>query len=111
MLQRADPYLHVGDNWGTRAGRRAHTAFRQDVTSKPRWQSEPTVKLEDGRILRPDARTPPRVRGQGEEPQPFQLELKPNTPSGRAAGARALKKYEATGVKTRVIYYDPKKFI
>ncbi len=39
------------------------------------------------------------------------MELKPNTPTGRAAAARAVKKYETTGVKTRQIYYDPKSFI
>jgi hypothetical protein len=39
------------------------------------------------------------------------MELKPNTPSGRAAATRAVKKYEATGVKTRPIFYDPKPFI
>ena len=111
MLQRADPYLRVGDNWATRAGRRAHDALDAVVATKPRWRSQPSVKLEDGRILRPDVRTPPRVRTQGKEPEPFQMELKPNTPSGRAAGARALKKYAPTNVKTRVIYYDPKKFI
>jgi hypothetical protein len=39
------------------------------------------------------------------------MELKPNTPSGRAAAARAVKKYVATKVKTRPIFYDPKPFI
>ncbi|WP_332765495.1 hypothetical protein [Phenylobacterium sp.] len=40
------------------------------------------------------------------------MELKPNTPSGRAAAARAAKKYETeTGNKTRSIYYDPKDFL
>ncbi len=111
MLQRADPYVRVGDNWATRAGRRAHAALKERVAQKPGWKPEPQVKLEDGRILRPDVRTPPRVRTQGKEPEPFQMELKPNTLSGRGAGARAMKKYEATGVKTRVIYYDPKPFL
>lgn len=105
VLQRADPYLRVGDNWATRVG------LKERVAQKPGWKPEPKVELGDGRILRPDVRTPPRMRAPREEPQPFQMELKPNTPSGRAAGARALKKYEATGVKTRVIYYNPKPFI
>jgi hypothetical protein len=39
------------------------------------------------------------------------MELKPNTPSGRRAAERAVKKYEGTGVKTRPIFYDPKPFI
>lgn len=111
MLERADPYLRVGDNWATRAGRRAHAALRERVAQKPGWQSEPTVELKGGGILRPDVRTPPRVRARGNEPEPFQMELKPNTPSGRAAAARAVRKYEATKVKTRPIFYDPKPFI
>lgn len=74
-------------------------------------ETEPTVKLDNGRILRPDVRTPPRVRSPEEPPKPFQMELKPNTPSGRRAAARAMKKYEETGVKSRPIFYDPKPFI
>lgn len=111
VLHRADPNLRVGDNWATRAGRRAHGALRERVAQKPGWDPEPTVPLKDGRILRPDVRTPSRVRTPGKEPEPFQMELKPNTPTGRAAAARAVKKYETTGVKTRQIYYDPKSFI
>lgn len=101
LLERADLYLRVGDNWATRAGRRAHAALKERVAQKPEWKPEPTVKLDDGRILRPDVRTPPRVRSSGEPPKPFQMELKPNSPSGRRAAARAMKKYEDTGVKTR----------
>lgn len=111
VFQRAEPYLRVGDNWATRAGRRAHSALKERIAQKPGWQSEPTVQLKDGRILRPDVRTPPRVRGPDRKPEPFQMELKPNTRSGRAAAARAIKKYEATGVKSRPIFYDPKPFI
>lgn len=81
------------------------------VAKKPGWKPEPTLRLDDGRILRPDVRTPPHVRTPGEKPTPFQMELKPNTPSGRAAAARAVKKYEPTGVKTRPIYYNPKDFL
>jgi len=37
------------------------------------------------------------------------LELKPNTKSGRAAAARAVKRYQgASGKKVRAIYYNPK---
>lgn len=111
VLERADPYLRVGDNWATRAGRRAHAALKERVAQKPGWDPEPSVPLKDGRIVRPDVRTPARIRTQGKEPEPFQMELKPNTPSGRAAAARAVRKYEPTGVKTRPIFYDPKSFI
>lgn len=90
LLERADPYLRVGDNWATRAGRRAHAALGERVAQKPGWDSEPTVKLDGGRILKPDVRTPPRVRTPGEPPKPFQMELKPNTPSGRRAAAGAV---------------------
>lgn len=90
VLQRADPYLRVGDNWATRAGRRAHAALNERVAQKPGWEPEASVPLNDGRIVRPDVRTPARVRTQGKEPEPFQMELKPNTPSGRAAAARAV---------------------
>ena len=111
MLERADPYLRVGDNWATRAGRRAHAALKERVAQKPGWDPEPTVRLDNGRILRPDVRTPPRVRTPGEPPKPFQMELKPNTPSGRAAAIRSVRKYEATNVKTRPIFYDAKPYI
>lgn len=111
VMERADPYLRVGDNWATRAGRRAHAELKARVAQKPGWRPEPTLKLDDGRILRPDVRTPPRVRAPGEDPKPFQMELKPNTPSGRAAAERAVRKYGATNVKTRPIFYDPKPFI
>lgn len=106
-----DPHLRVGDNWATRAGRRAHAELRERVAQKPGWDPEPSIKLADGRIGRPDVRTPPRVRTAGREPEPFQMELKPNTPSGHRAAARAVKKYQGTGVKTRPIFYDPKPFI
>lgn len=107
-----EPYLRVGDNYATRAGRRAHAALREWVEQKSGWDSEPSLPRPGGGILRPDVRTPARVRKPGEEPKPFQMELKPNTPTGRAAAAKAVKKYKgATGVKTRPIYYDPKPFI
>jgi hypothetical protein len=108
----SDPYLRVGDNWATRAGRRAHAALREWVAQKPGWEPEPNVKLPDGRLVKPDVRTPPRVRNPGEDPKPFQMELKPNTPSGRRAAARAVRQYQdLTDVKTRPIFYDPKPFI
>lgn len=106
-----EPYVRVGDNWATRAGRRAHAALKERVAQKPGWRSEPGVPMKDGRVVRPDVRTPPRVRAAGREPEPFQMELKPNTPSGRRAAETSVKKYEGTGVKTRPIFYDPKPFI
>jgi len=56
------------------------------------------LRLADGKIYKPDVVTPNnRI-----------LELKPNTPSGRAAGAQQIKTYqEQLGMRGRVIYYDP----
>lgn len=80
-------------------GRQAHKDFADKVKGKDGWQSEP--RLTDpatGKTVIPDAVTP----------SGHPIELKPNTPSGRAQGARQLPKYErATGKKGRVIYYDP----
>ena len=78
-------------------GRQAHRDFAAKVKAKPGWQSEPTVKDPvTGEINKPDARTPTG--------RP--VELKPNTPSGRARGAKQLARYEkATGKKGRVVYY------
>jgi hypothetical protein len=107
-----EPYIRGGDTWATRAGRRAHAALRQQVAQKPGWDPEPTIKLDDGTIIRPDVRTPARIRGSKPEPEPFLMDLKPNTPSGLRAAARAVRKYEElTGFKTRPLLYDPKPFI
>jgi RHS repeat-associated protein len=82
-------------------GRKQHEAFAQKVKAKPGWQSEPRlIDPKTGKIVKPDAVTP--------SGRP--IELKPNTPTGRAQGKRQLKIYErATGKKGRVIYYDPNK--
>lgn len=104
-----DKALAVGDNWATRSGRRAHKAFAVRVDQKPGWTPEPSIRSESGRTMRPDAGTPPK------DPQfpneRYYLELKPNTASGRKAGARAVKKYSESGTrKVRTVYYDPAKY-
>ena len=82
-------------------GKRAHGDFAEKVKAKDGWKSEPRMKTPDGKTVRPDAVT------KGGKP----VELKPNTPSGRAQGARQLPKYEqATGQKGRVVTYDPNKY-
>lgn len=108
QLVERDPYLRVGDNWATRAGRRAHQALRERLEQKSGWDYEP--KLENGGGLRPDVGAPAR---NPLEPDTRRLmELKPNTPSGRRAAAKATKRYfDQTGNKTRAIYYDPTNFI
>ena len=80
-------------------GKQAHRELEERVKKKgPDWQSEPKLDGKDGRIQRPDVVTP------GER---F-IELKPNTPSGRASGRRQARRYEEQlGMKGRVVYYDP----
>ena len=82
-------------------GNSAHKDFKAKVQNKSGWQAEPRIKdPQTGKTLKPDAMTP------GGKP----VELKPNTKSGRAKGARQIKKYEnATGQSGKVIYYDPAK--
>jgi len=69
------------------------------VSQKLGWRSEARLKGKDGKFYRPDVVTPGgRI-----------LELKPNTPSGRAAGARTIRNYqEQLRMRGRVIYYEPK---
>jgi hypothetical protein len=109
-LVERDPYLRVGDNWATRAGRRAHAALRERLDSKDGWDYEPKLTRPGQRPLRPDAGTPARNPAKPESRK--YLELKPNTPDGRTAAARAVKRYKAvTEDKVRPIYYDQKDFM
>ena len=80
-------------------GKKAHKDFSEKVKAKEGWESEPNlIDPATGKTVKPDAVSP--------SGRP--VELKPNTPSGRAKGKRQIKKYErATGKKGRVIYYDP----
>jgi hypothetical protein len=88
-----------GESAAAAAGRLVHEAFKVQVRAKPGWLAAPRlVDPLTGKTVIPDAVTP--------SGRP--VELKPNTPSGRAAGASQLPKYErATGRPGRVIYYDP----
>ena len=90
-----------GENAAAARGRQAHKEFAEKVKNKPGWQSEPRLTdPKTGKTVKPDAVTP--------SGKP--VELKPDTPSGRAQGARQLPKYErATGEKGKVVYYDPEK--
>jgi hypothetical protein len=107
-LVERDPYLRVGDNWATRNGRKEHALFTRWIESKEGWEPEPKIARPGKRPLRPDAGTPNRDPAKPEKR--YYLELKPDTPSGRAAGARAVKRYQSlTGNKARVVYYKPKK--
>lgn len=77
------------------------------MARRQRIVDERRATTPNGGFLKPDASAPacnpvlPRER--------YQMELKPDTPSGRAAAARAVRKYEElTGNKTRAIYYKRK---
>ncbi|WHI49785.1 hypothetical protein P3339_15050 [Microbulbifer sp. MLAF003] len=79
-------------------GKQAHRELDQKVAQKPGWQANPPLRGADGKIHKPDVVTP---NGRF-------MELKPNTPSGRRAGARQAQRYqEQLSMKGRVIYYDP----
>ena len=88
-----------GESAAAATGRQAHKELAERVSQKPGWQSEPRLVGADGKVYKPDVVTPGG----------HILELKPNTPSGRAAGARQIQNYEdQLGMRGRVIYYEPK---
>jgi hypothetical protein len=105
-----EPYLRVGDNWATRAGRRAHAALKERLAQKPGWDYEPELPRPGQRPLKPDIGAP-RRNPQFPNKRKY-IELKPDSPSGRAAGARALKRYQAVTDDTiRLLFYTLKDFI
>ena len=86
------------ENAAAATGRRVHRELADRVSQKPGWLSEPRLKGADGNYYKPDVVTPAGLI----------LELKPNTPSGRATGASQLRKYqEQLGMKGRVVFYRP----
>jgi len=87
-----------GESAAAAAGRQAHRELAERVAQKPGWQPAPRLRGLDGNYYKPDVVTPNnRI-----------LELKPNTPSGRAAGVRQIQNYEEQlGMPGRVIYYEP----
>ena len=100
-----------GENIYARAGRRAHDALKERVKAKEAdgWQYEPGI---EGSTLKPDVGMPRRNLLEPESRN--YLELKPNTPSGRQAAARQIRKYQDAfkdGQKVRGIFYDPKDFL
>jgi hypothetical protein len=105
-----EPYLRVGDNWATRAGRRAHAALKERLAQKPGWDYEPKLPRSGQQPLKPDIGTPRR-----DPLAPTKrkyIEYKPDSPSGRAAGARALQRYrDATQDPVRLLFYNLKDFI
>ncbi|WP_141653171.1 hypothetical protein [Phenylobacterium immobile] len=103
VLTRRMPPLR-GETWATRAGKKAHAEMRARVREKPGWESERYTKTNDGGYVRPDISAP--VRSQAKNGERFLMELKPDTPYGRKAAAKAVKSYEEwTGNKARAIFY------
>jgi hypothetical protein len=98
-----------GNTLEAQAGQRAHAAMRTRVQAKPGWDDEPPLTGKDGRLYRPDVAAPSRNAAKPD--QRFLTELKPDTPTGRKAALKAVEKYfDATGNKTRPIYYRPEDF-
>lgn len=86
-----------GENAAAARGREVHEQFAEKVKQKAggTWKSEQRIPESN---LRPDAI----------DPKGRPIELKPDTPSGRAAGARQIEKYKnASKTNGRVIYYKP----
>ena len=76
----------------------AHKELAEKVSKKPGWQFEPVLRGTDGKLHKPDV-----ITSSGRF-----IELKPNTPSGRATGARQAQRCrEQLGMEGRAIYYDP----
>lgn len=91
-------YLNVlakkGETIHTILGKRAHKVFRDKVRAKGNgWVAEKRFPTEDGRYVIPDAMTPPR--NPANPKQRFNLDLKSDTPSGRAAGEKKKIDYKA----------------
>ena len=84
--------------------------MKERLAQKPGWDYEPTPPTVSGRVLKPDVGAP--VRNPAKPTTRKQMELKPDTPSGRRAAERAARHYkDETGNQTRGIFYDPKDFI
>src|SRR5690606_20083736 len=82
-------------------GKKAHSDIQTKAAAKGWGVEVPMTDPQTGKQVRADLVTP------GGSP----VEIKPNTPSGKAKGVKQLPQYErATGNKGRVIYYDPEKY-
>ena len=98
VSEKATTAARGGETAAAAAGRQAHRELAERVAQKPGWRAEPRMMGRNGKSYRPDVQTP---RGR-------LLELKPNTPSGRASGVGQARTYtNQLGQRTRVIYYRP----
>ena len=83
--------------------------MKERVNAKPGWIADRGVKTQAG-VPRPDVRAP--VRDPAKPNTRYQMELKPNTGSGRKAAAKAVERYtRETRNRTRAIFYDLKDFM
>lgn len=101
-LDRADGLVKTstsargGNTVATQIGRERHKELAEKVLQKPGWQSQPSMRGGDGKTYFPDVVTP---RGRI-------MELKPDTATGRARGARQTETYrEQLQAPARVITY------
>lgn len=78
-----------------KTGQEAHRQIQEDL-KKEGYRTEVPITLSTGRNVRKDA-----VKGDEV------VIIKPDTPSGRAAGEKRAKLMEDDGYTTREIYYDP----
>ena len=86
-----------GENVTTRYGRQMHRQLNERIKRKAGWDN-PRLEGPDLKVHMPDARLP-NQRHFGE--------LKPETPSGRAAAARQIRRYEEAfpNFKFRGLFY------
>jgi hypothetical protein len=88
-----------GETFFTMVGRNAHRYLDDIGSAKRDWVMNQLRTGKSGARIKPDAVN---------ERRRYVVELKPNTASGRAAGARQLKRYgDETGFKPRLKLYDP----
>jgi hypothetical protein len=96
-----------GNTYRAILGKRAHAELQAAGDAKDGWTAEGTLTGNDGKIYRPDLRTPPRELA----PDGRLIELKLKTTRGRAPGVRQKGVYEEQLDRpTRIIYYDPNKY-
>jgi hypothetical protein len=108
VLTRRD--FPTGGHYAARAGQRAHAALKARVQAKPGWIPEGRVPRQapSSGYVRPDVQGPIRPSRPDKR---FQMELKPNTPSGqKAARAQVRRYFDETRRKTRAIFHDPEDF-
>jgi RHS repeat-associated protein len=98
MGEEAGAATRGGESAAAAAGRQTHRELAERVAQKPGWRSEPGMRGADGKYYKPDVVTP---RGRI-------IELKPSTPTGRAAGIRQTQNYARQLERpARPVYYTP----